>query len=31
MLAVDTYTNLELKLEYSGPATMHQVSVHYIP
>lgn len=31
MLAVATFTNIEPKLNYSGPTTMHQVSLHYIP
>ena len=31
MLAVATFTNVEPKLDYSGPTTMHQVSLHYIP
>lgn len=29
MLSVATYTNLEQKLDYSGPTNMHQVSLHY--
>lgn len=31
MLAVATFTNVEPKLDYSGPTTMHQVSLHYTP